>query len=107
MKRSITCLALLLAITQTHAQQSAGRGAPDPFVPEHIVGSEGKGYFTGAGIPPDNMPIFAARDGAVPEGVSPLDVDIFSTRDFYQDRALWNDPRYYRCMSGMAIVFGW
>ena len=34
------------------AQQSIGRGAPDPLVPPDIVGSEGKGYWTGAGVPP-------------------------------------------------------
>src|SRR5690606_10072700 len=34
------------------AQQSVGRGAPDPLGPPDIVGSEGKGYWTGAGVPP-------------------------------------------------------
>src|SRR5690606_38877813 len=79
------------------AQQSVGRGAPDPLVPPDIVGSEGKGYWTGAGVPPGYPPIFAARDGDVPAGVEPLPVDIFSTEDFYKDEALWFDPRYYRC----------
>jgi hypothetical protein len=100
-------LLLPLALAGPAYAQSTGRGAPDPLVPENIVGSEGKGYFTGAGIPADNMPIFAARDGAVPEGITPLPVDIFSTQDFYRDKALWTDPRYYRCNSPVGLEQIW
>jgi len=89
------------------AQTSAGRGAPDPLVPEHIVGSEGKGYYAGAGIPEDNEPIFAARDGGVPAGITPLPHDIFTTTDFYLDRELWTDPRYYRCNSPVGLEQIW
>ena len=86
---------------------SAGRGAREPLRVDVIVGSEGKGMFTGAGVPPDNMPIFAARDGATPPGVEPLPVDIFSTSDFYKDRAFWSDPRYYRCNSPVGLEQIW
>ncbi|HTB65307.1 MAG TPA: hypothetical protein VK727_03715 [Steroidobacteraceae bacterium] len=93
--------------SQVWAQVSAGRGARDPLPAQVIVGSEGKGMFTSAGVPPGNVPIFAARDGAVPPGVNPLPVDIFSTKDFYQDRTLWRDPRYYRCNSPVGIEQIW
>ncbi len=43
------------------AQQSIGRGAPDPLVPEVLVGTETKGWWAGAGIPPEYPPIFATQ----------------------------------------------
>ena len=49
----------------------------------------------------------SASNGGVPDGITPLPVDIFTSTDFYADRQYWNDPRYFRCNSSEAVQAQW
>ena len=46
----------------------------------------------------------SATGGKAPANVTPLQRDIFTSKDFYSDRDLWMDKRYYRCNSAIAPV---
>ncbi len=47
--------------------------------------------------------VAAATEGAAPPGVQPLQRDLFTSNDFYVDRPLWTDKRYFRCNSPFGL----
>jgi hypothetical protein len=55
----------------------------------------------------ETVEIAAALNGDVPDGVEPPPVDVFTSEDFYKDRALWTDPRYFRCNSPVGLEMQW
>lgn len=63
--------------------------------------------WVGAGVPFYNIDAASATGGAAPAGIEPLARDIFTSEDFYLDRELWLDRRYFRCNSTIALDSQW
>jgi hypothetical protein len=84
-----------------------GRGLPDggrvaqpPGVPGGAAGAGAPqgGRGRGRGAPVIQGP---------PAGVTPLATDLFSSKNFYKDKANWLDKRYYRCNTSVQLYDMW
>src|SRR2546422_4495828 len=95
---SLTILALVMIAGE-------GRVAPAQLHPPEFKGLRGAS-FPSMNPPPDlrSYGEGPAWDGKAPDGVQPLPLDMFTSKDFYKDRALWMDKRYYRCNSPRQIT---
>jgi hypothetical protein len=90
----------------TRAQKSVGRGWPVPVPLKPFTGYPGDD-FVGAVTPWYYTTSATATGGKAPDSVQPLPRDIFTSQDFYSDRDLWLDKRYYRCNSPIALDSIW
>ena len=90
----------------TRAQKSVGRGWPVPVPLKPFTGYPGDD-FVGAVTPWYYTTSATATGGKAPDSVQPLPRDIFTSQDFYSDRDLWMDKRYYRCNSPIALDSIW
>ncbi|HUQ53334.1 MAG TPA: hypothetical protein VM692_13995 [Gammaproteobacteria bacterium] len=107
-RTSTFALAAILSAAPVMAQdmpdigfKSVGRGRP-LAASVHDQKEVGPGWIGNPFQPNANLKLDGFRPNELPANVKPLPVDIFNTTDFYADKELWSDPRYFRCNSPMA-----
>jgi hypothetical protein len=87
---------------------SVGRGRP-LAASVHDQPLVGPGWIRGFGLGlprrGETPKLDGFRPDELPDDVEPLARDIFTSTDFYADKDLWSDPRYFRCNSPMATEF--
>jgi hypothetical protein len=96
-------LSMVLFGSQAPVSGQQGAAPPAPAAPGGQRGGApggGRGRIAGPRYP----------DGSIRPGQptpAPLPVDLFTTKNFYQDRALWSDPKYFRCNISRNITEMW
>jgi len=103
----MTILSVVLFAFQAPASGQQGSGQQGGAAPAPAPGGRGGaapvGQLGGRGGP--RIPDGALKPGA--PHPDPLPVDIFTTKNFYKDRALWSDPKYFRCNISRNITEMW
>ena len=95
-------LALLPAMTPRSTTVYAQQGAP-PAAPPAGGQQPAQAQRGGRGGGRGNTPTLAGP----PAGMQALPVDMFTSKNFYKDKDLWPDKRYFRCNTPRQITDIW
>jgi hypothetical protein len=116
-KRFIIITSLTFTCLTAFAQQTAqidfvsvGRGAPlAADINEYEFAGATMRVMDAAGPFNERPRQFtgSAEPGETPSNIEPLERDLFTSDDFYADRDLWMDPRYFRCNTSGSLEDIW
>src|SRR5215472_2416842 len=67
------------------------------------TGAPAQGKQAKGGFGRGNTPTFAGP----PAGMQALPLDLFTSKNFYKDKDLWQDKRYFRCNTPRQITDTW
>src|SRR4051794_620284 len=99
---ALVLVPMALLPTTAHAQQRGGRGGAPAAQGQRGAGPPGAQQ-GGGGFGRGNTPTFPGP----PAGMSALPTDLFTSKNFYKDKALWSDKRYWRCNTPRQITDIW
>src|SRR5215470_2749980 len=101
---AVAALVFLASAYAQRGQRGGGAGTQAPPAGAPAQGQQGQqGRGGGGGGGRGNTPTFPGP----PAGMQALPNDMFTSKNFYKDKELWSDKRYFRCNTPRQITDIW